>query len=146
MQNTFPVRQRKTNNAYLKTITYVFSIYFSFLQYGIRSEFLSMIKRICEIFCTQRHLSTNNLKVEIILEIVFKCALFVLRWRTGNVFCTDKNVLLRDVDQVDSFNRCCCKHYIPVRKGIRRMSFLLMFMGTALIYPQSGARGLFKSH
>ena len=24
------------------------------------------------------------------------------------------------------------------------MSFLLMFMGTALIYPQSGAKGLFE--
>ena len=26
----------------------------------------------------------------------------------------------------------------------RKMSFLLMFMGTALIYPQSGAKGLFE--
>ena len=39
-------------------------------------------------------------------RLVLKCALFVLRWRTGKVFCTDKNVLLRDVDRVDSFNRC----------------------------------------
>ena len=37
-----------------------------------------------------RHLSTNNLQVEISLEIVFKCALFVLLWGTGKVFCTDK--------------------------------------------------------
>ena len=29
-------------------------------------------------------------------------------------------------------------------KRIRRMSFLLIFMGTALIYPQSGAKGLFE--
>ena len=27
---------------------------------------------------------------------------------------------------------------------MRRMSFLLMFMGTALIYPQSDAKGLFE--
>ena len=27
---------------------------------------------------------------------------------------------------------------------VRRMSFLLMFMDTALIYPQSGAKGLFE--
>ena len=102
-------------------------------------RFSSMNKRFCEIFCTRKHLSALFSQVEISLEILFKCVVFVLRWRPGKMVFTDKNVLLRDVNRVDSFDHLC-------EKRIRRMSFLSIFMGTALIYPQSGANGPFEIH
>ena len=51
-------------------------------------------------------MSAIFLQVEIILEILFKCVVLILRWRTGEMFFTDKNVLLRDVERVDNFDRC----------------------------------------
>ena len=67
--------------------------------------------------------------------------MFHFRRHTRKSNFSGENGLLRDVSRVSIFG-CFDVNIRLMRKRIRRMSSALIFMGTALIYLQSGSKRL----